>query len=88
VRLRFAILLFALPALVFSQGGPRPGQLKVNAKDGQRYAWIPPGTFTMDCSPVDIQEVSGLFRSDGDVGGPGGPPHVSYSSTTLRPSIR
>jgi hypothetical protein len=47
VRVRFAILLFALPALVFSQGGQRPGQLKVNAKDGQRYAWIRPGTFTV-----------------------------------------
>src|SRR6202035_2460785 len=49
---KFAILLLALPALVFSQGGQRPGQLKLNPKDGQRYAWIPPGPFTMGCPSV------------------------------------
>ena len=27
--------------------GPRPGDLKTNSTDGQRYAWIPPGKFTM-----------------------------------------
>ena len=32
---------------------PSPGQVKVNSKDGQRYAWIPPGTFMMGCSPGD-----------------------------------
>jgi len=35
------------------QAPPTPGQVKVNSKDGQRYAWIPPGTFMMGCSPGD-----------------------------------
>jgi formylglycine-generating enzyme required for sulfatase activity len=30
-----------------------PGQTKVNPKDGLTYVWIPPGTFTMGCSPGD-----------------------------------
>jgi formylglycine-generating enzyme required for sulfatase activity len=30
-----------------------PGTLKVNAKDGLKYVWIPPGSFTMGCSPGD-----------------------------------
>jgi formylglycine-generating enzyme required for sulfatase activity len=33
--------------------GPQPGSTKVNAKDGQRYVWIPPGSFIMGCSPGD-----------------------------------
>src|SRR5690348_7745378 len=61
VPVRFSILLLAVPALVFSQDGPRPGQLKVNTKDGLRYAWIPPGTFTMGCSEVSIQEYAEAF---------------------------
>jgi len=28
-------------------------QAKVNANDGLKYAWIPPGTFMMGCSPGD-----------------------------------
>ena len=35
--------------------GPRPGQVKVNPKDGLRYVWIPPGTFAMGCSPDDYE---------------------------------
>lgn len=31
----------------------RPGEVKVNAKDGQRYVWIPPGTFSQGCSAGD-----------------------------------
>ena len=30
-----------------------PGTVKVNPKDGLKYVWIPPGTFTMGCSPGD-----------------------------------
>ena len=29
-------------------------QVKVNSKDGLKYAWIPPGSFMMGCSPGDI----------------------------------
>jgi len=34
---------------------PRPaaGAVKQNSKDGLNYVWIPPGTFTMGCSPGD-----------------------------------
>jgi formylglycine-generating enzyme required for sulfatase activity len=31
-----------------------PATYKDNPRDGQRYVWIPPGTFTMGCSPGDI----------------------------------
>lgn len=30
-------------------------QTRVNPKDGQRYVWIPPGTFRMGCSPGDSE---------------------------------
>ena len=33
--------------------GPKRGDVKPNPKDGQRYVWIPPGKFTMGCSPGD-----------------------------------
>lgn len=29
------------------------GTIKTNLKDGLKYAWIPPGTFQMGCSPED-----------------------------------
>ncbi len=29
---------------------PQPGDVRVNPKDGLRYAWIPPGKFRMGCS--------------------------------------
>lgn len=32
-----------------------PGEVRVNPKDGQKYVWIPPGTFLMGCSPEDEQ---------------------------------
>ena len=32
-----------------------PGTKKVNLKDGLTYVWIPPGTFTMGCSPGDAE---------------------------------
>ena len=34
---------------------PKPGDSKVNPKDGLRYRWIPPGVFTSGCSPGDKQ---------------------------------
>ncbi len=35
--------------------GPQPGSTKLNAKDGQLYVWIPPGSFIMGCSPGDTE---------------------------------
>src|SRR5271156_1417492 len=35
--------------------GPRPGQVKVDQATEQRYVWIPPGRFTMGCSPGDTE---------------------------------
>jgi formylglycine-generating enzyme required for sulfatase activity len=32
---------------------PSPTNVKVNARDGQTYMWIPPGGFTMGCSQGD-----------------------------------
>ena len=34
---------------------PRIGDVKVNPKDGDRYVWIPPGSFSMGCSPGDSE---------------------------------
>jgi formylglycine-generating enzyme required for sulfatase activity/tRNA A-37 threonylcarbamoyl transferase component Bud32 len=33
----------------------RAGELKLNPKDGLKYAWIPSGTFQMGCSPGDSE---------------------------------
>ena len=35
--------------------GPRLGQVRLNQRDGQRYAWIPPGSFRMGCSSGDTE---------------------------------
>jgi len=35
--------------------GTQAGSAKVNPVDGQRYLWIPPGTFMMGCSPGDSE---------------------------------
>ena len=35
-----------------TESQPRPGDVKVNPKDGQIYVRIPAGTFTMGCSPL------------------------------------
>jgi TonB family protein len=32
-----------------------PPEVTVNAKDGLRYVWIPPGAFVMGCSPGDTE---------------------------------
>src|SRR5436190_5122160 len=29
----------------------RPGEIRQNAKDGLKYAWIPPGEFEIGCDP-------------------------------------
>jgi len=33
--------------------GPKPGEIWENPKDGLKYVWIPPGSFTMGCSAGD-----------------------------------
>ena len=38
-----------------SDHGKSPGQVRLNRKDGQRYAWIPPGNYRMGCSPGDAE---------------------------------
>jgi formylglycine-generating enzyme len=35
-------------------GQVKAGDVKVNLKDGQRYVWIPPGSFRMGCSEGDL----------------------------------
>jgi formylglycine-generating enzyme required for sulfatase activity len=40
-------------AATVSPDGVAAGSTKVNPKDGLTYVWIPPGTFTMGCSPGD-----------------------------------
>jgi formylglycine-generating enzyme required for sulfatase activity len=32
---------------------PRPGEVRMNPQDEERYVWIPPGDFQMGCSPDD-----------------------------------
>jgi formylglycine-generating enzyme required for sulfatase activity/tRNA A-37 threonylcarbamoyl transferase component Bud32 len=36
-------------------GGLHVGDSKINPRDGLKYIWIPPGTFTMGCSPGDSE---------------------------------
>jgi formylglycine-generating enzyme required for sulfatase activity len=43
----------AAPPVVKS--APHVGESKVNLRDGLKYMWIPPGTFTMGCSPGDSE---------------------------------
>jgi formylglycine-generating enzyme required for sulfatase activity len=37
----------------------KPGTVRVNKKDGQKYVWVPPGSFTMGCVPND--DMCGAF---------------------------
>jgi formylglycine-generating enzyme required for sulfatase activity len=50
-----ATAVAAPPPATIIDRGPQPGSTKVNAKDGQRYVWIPPGSFIMGCSPGDTE---------------------------------
>ena len=34
-------------------GSPRPGEVRMNLHDGERYVWIPGGSFQMGCSSDD-----------------------------------
>lgn len=51
----FALCFIAGAVSAQQLSSPDAGQSKVNAKDGQKYLWIPPGKFTMGCSPDDRQ---------------------------------
>ncbi len=58
-RAKFAVLGLVLLAVIaggiwyFSRS--TPVVVKVNPKDGLKYAWIPPGTFMMGCSTGDTE---------------------------------
>jgi formylglycine-generating enzyme required for sulfatase activity/class 3 adenylate cyclase len=41
------------PAVPPVKSAPRAGDSKVNSRDGLKYVFIPPGKFTMGCSPGD-----------------------------------
>ena len=45
----------AAPAPAIRPPGPAKVRSKVNPKDGLTYVWIPPGRFTMGCSPGDLE---------------------------------
>ena len=44
-----------LGSLSCSDHGKSAGQVRLNRKDGQRYAWIPPGDYRRGCSPGDAE---------------------------------
>jgi formylglycine-generating enzyme required for sulfatase activity len=41
------------PTVVPPVAAVKAGTVRINKKDGQKYVWIPPGTFTMGCVPND-----------------------------------
>ena len=45
--------VLTIGANAFQNTGPQPGDAKTNPKDGLRYLWIPPGSFTQGCSADD-----------------------------------
>jgi formylglycine-generating enzyme required for sulfatase activity len=52
----FSLLIrVVLAALIVSASAfcQKPGEVTVNPRDGLRYAWIPPGTFSMGCAQED-----------------------------------
>ena len=48
-------LLCAFSAGAQSPIQPKPGEAKVDPKNGLTYVWIPPGSFTMGCSPGEVE---------------------------------
>jgi len=57
--LLIAVTLMTAPSAQVRRVEPiraqQPGDVKVNPQDGQLYVWIPPGMFTMGCSPGDSE---------------------------------
>ncbi len=45
----------ASPVAPVTTDGQAAGRTKVNPKDGLTYVWVPPGAFTMGCSPADTE---------------------------------
>jgi len=43
------------PGSVRETAAPRAGNTRINPTDGLTYIWIPPGSFTMGCSPGDTE---------------------------------
>lgn len=50
---RMLVLLVALSLVAYGVPAPASKQVKVNRKDGQRYVFIPAGSYNMGCSPGD-----------------------------------
>ncbi len=48
-----ALVVLVVGVLYFSHRGATKGEVRVNPVDGLKYVWIPPGAFTMGCSPGD-----------------------------------
>ena len=44
-----------LLSAALAQVARKTGTTRINPKDGLTYVWIPPGTFTMGCSPGDSE---------------------------------
>jgi formylglycine-generating enzyme required for sulfatase activity len=55
MRLRVTVLVACGMASVVLAQVPKAGATRVNPKDGLTYVWIPPGKFTMGCSPGDSE---------------------------------
>ena len=47
------LALIIVGVMHFSHSGAARGEVRDNPNDGLKYVWIPPGTFTMGCSPGD-----------------------------------
>ena len=54
-KLRASVIEKSTVAMAGPLQLPSPGTVKINPKDGQRYVWIPPGTFMMGCSEGDTE---------------------------------
>ncbi len=49
----YSLIAFLFPTAVVDANGRKPGELRVNPKDGQRSVWVPAGKFVIGCSPGD-----------------------------------
>jgi sulfatase modifying factor 1 len=49
----FFLIVLGFILLATSAFAQKPGEVRTNTKDGQKYVWIPPGELMMGCSPGD-----------------------------------